>query len=200
MEIKYIRVSSVGQNEERQIDNKTTSIIDKCSGTILFKNRENAPKIFEMAHNGQISALRVQSIDRLGRDTIDIMQTIKELTSLGVNVISDKEGLSTLIDGKENPVSKLIINILATLSEFELNRIKERQREGIAIAKAKGAYKGNGGKPKESIDQFLSKKKNAKCYRLLNQERPYSIREAASISGVSPSTAQKIKKIIDAER
>ena len=121
------------------------------------------------------------------------MQTIQELTKLGVNVVSEKEGLSTLINGKENPTSKLIINILATLSEFELNMIKERQKEGIAKAKAKGVYSANGGtKEKESIEVFLNKAKNKKCLRELKNGN--SIRRSASLSGVSNMTAQKVKR------
>ena len=187
-EIKYIRVSTTEQNTERQ-ENNANTLIDKCSGSIPFKDRKNGSKLLKMANNDEVDTVKVHSIDRLGRNTI------QTFTELGVNVVSEKEGLSTLIDGKENPTAKLIINILATLSEFELNLIKERQREGIAIAKAKGVYSANGGnKVKESTEQFLSKKSNAKCWKELKNGN--SIRRSASIAGVSNTTAQKIKKLM----
>ena len=191
--IKYVRVSSLSQNTERQEQTDNLTVIDKCSGSISFKERKGGVKVFKMATNGDIDTLNVHSIDRLGRNTLDIMQTIQELTSLGVNVVSEKEGLSTLINGKENPVSKLIINILATLSEFELNRIKERQAEGIAEAKKRGVYKTNGGnKSKESIEQFINKSANAKCFKQLKKKN--SLRNSAKLSGISLGTAQKISK------
>ena len=193
-EIKYIRVSTTEQNTERQ-ENNANTLIDKCSGSIPFKDRKNGSKLLKMANNDEVDTVKVHSIDRLGRNTLDILNTIQTFTELRVNVISEKEGLSTLIDGKENPTAKLIINILATLSEFELNLIKERQREGIAIAKAKGVYSANGGnKVKESTEQFLSKKSNAKCWKELKNGN--SIRRSASIAGVSNTTAQKIKKLM----
>lgn len=193
--VRYIRVSTSEQNTARQEKTDDLTLIDKCSGSISFKERKNGLKVFKMAQNGDIDTLNVHSIDRLGRNTLDIMQTIQELTDLGVNVVSEKEGLSTLIDGKENPLSKLIINILATLSEFELNRIKERQTEGIAEAKKRGVYKANGGnKQKETIEQFLNKKKNKKCYNLLKANG--SLRTSAKLSEVSLGTSQKIKKMM----
>ena len=141
--------------------------------------------------------MHVHSIDRLGRNTIDILNTIQSLTDIGINVVSEKEGLSTLINGKVNPTSKLIINILATLSEFELNRIKERQSEGIAKAKARGVYKTNGGnKPIETNEQFLNKDKNNKCYKFIKQGE--SLRRASALAGVSLGTASKINKMINA--
>ncbi len=192
--IKYIRVSTTEQNIERQ-ETSANTLIDKCSGSISFKERKSGSKLLKMANNDEVNTIKVHSIDRLGRNTLDILNTIQTLTDLGVNVVSEKEGLSTLIDGKVNPTSKLIINILATLSEFELNMIKERQREGIANAKAKGVYSSNGGnKQNETAKEFLSKSKNAKCLKELRNGN--SIRRSASIGGVSNTTAQKIKKLM----
>jgi DNA invertase Pin-like site-specific DNA recombinase len=194
-EIKYIRVSTTEQNTERQ-ENNANTLIDKCSGSIPFIERKNGSKLLRMANNDEVNTIKVHSIDRLGRNTLDILNTIQTFTELGVNVVSEKEGLNTLLpNGKENPTSKLIINILATLSEFELNMIKERQREGIANAKAKGVYASNGGnKQIETATEFLSKSKNAKCLKELKNGN--SIRRSASISGVSNTTAQKVKKLI----
>jgi len=77
----------------------------------------------------------MHSLDRLGRNTLDSMQTIQNCTNRGINVVATKEGLQTIVDGQENPIAKMILGILGTLAEFELNSIKERQTEGIAKAK-----------------------------------------------------------------
>ena len=107
--VKYIRVSTKDQNIARQTIKNTPDgitvleVVDKCSGTIPFNKRDNAPKVLKMAKEGTIDTLLVHSIDRLGRNTLDILQTIQEFTNLGVNVKSEKEGLETLIEGEENP-------------------------------------------------------------------------------------------------
>ena len=192
MQAKYIRVSTVEQNTDRQTDFNGLTFIDKCSGTIPFSERPEAKKLLS---NKDITEVHVHSIDRLGRNTVDILNTIQELTDLGINVISEKEGISTLINGKVNPTAKMMISLLATLSEFELSRIRERQLEGIAEAKKRGAYKINGGnKPKETPKLFLTKSRNAKCFKLLKSGA--SIRTSAKLSEVSNGTAQKIKKMI----
>jgi DNA invertase Pin-like site-specific DNA recombinase len=194
MRVKYIRVSTTEQNPARQESN-LKSYIDKCSGSFAFAERYEAKKLLRDIKRGVVTEVEVHSIDRLGRNTLDIMQTIQNLTDEGINVISIKEGLQTIVDGKVNPVAKMMVGILGTLAEFELSRIKERQLEGIAKAKARGTYKTNGGnKPKESIEQFLNKKANKKCYNLLEQGN--SLRAASKLAGVSLGTASKINKII----
>ena len=202
--VKYIRVSTKDQSIARQTIKNTPNgntileVIDKCSGSTPFTERDNAPKVLKMAKEGKIDTLLVHSIDRLGRNTLDILQTIQEFTNLGVNVKSEKEGLETLIEGKENPIAKLMINIMATLSEFERERILERQAEGIQRAKERGVYKTNGGnKQPLSIEAFLNKEKNAKCLKELR--RGESLRRAASLADVSLGTAQKVSRLAVAE-
>lgn len=192
MKVTYIRVSTIDQNAARQETN-LKSYIDTCSGSIAFGERPEAKKLLRDIDN--ITELHVHSIDRLGRNTLDIMQTIQFFTTKAINVVSLKEGLSTIVDSKENPIAKMMIGILGTLAEFELTRIKERQLEGIAKAKARGAYKTNGGhKPKETIEQFLNKSKNKKCYNYMKQGN--SLRASAKLSEVSLGTATKISKLM----
>lgn len=194
MKALYLRVSTTEQNTARQQKEGFTIFEDKISGSTLFAERPSAKKLLAQIDAGNITELHVHSIDRLGRNTLDIMQTIQNLTAQGVNVISEKEGLQTLINGKENPISKLMIGILGTLAEFELSRIKERQIEGIAEAKKRGVYKSNGGKQTETKTEFLNKAKNKKCYNLIKQGN--SLRTSAKLSEVSLGTASKISKMI----
>jgi DNA invertase Pin-like site-specific DNA recombinase len=190
---KYIRVSTPEQNTSRQEDG-LIPIVDICSGSVPFDEREAGQKLMKRTQLGYVKSISVQSIDRLGRNTLDILTTIKWFTRQQVNIISQKEGLQTLLeDGTENPTAKLMIGILGTLAEFELSRIKERQAEGIKKAKERGVYKTNGGnRKKETKTKFLSKSKNALCLKEL--QRGNSVRRAALLSGVSLMTAHKVKK------
>lgn len=197
MKVYYLRVSTLEQNTDRQkidipIDAKVYE--DKCSGSIPFAERTNGAIVMKLCENGEIDTLNVHSIDRLGRSTLDILNTIQKLTSLGVNVVSTKEGISTIIDGKENPIAKMIISVLATLSEFEKTRIKERQTEGIASAKLKGAYNSHGGKVAESTEKFLSKAKSKLIAKYLNEGN--SVRRSALLSRSSLATAFKVSTLI----
>ncbi|MCO5723224.1 recombinase family protein [Robiginitalea marina] len=192
MKAKYIRVSTTEQNTHRQEEKGVNQFIDKCSGSIPFKERPSAKRLLTAIDKGQINEVQVKSIDRLGRNTLDILTTIRELTDKNIAVVSQKEGLTTIIDGKVNPVANLIISIMATLSEFELEQIRERQREGIERAKQRGVYSSNGGSKKLNPEQFLSKSKNALCAKHLKNGE--SVRRAAKLSGVSNATALKVKK------
>lgn len=192
MRAKYIRVSTVGQNADRQQDEfDGLEYTDTCSGSIAFKDR---PKAKELLSNKDITEVHVHSIDRLGRNTLDIMQTIKDFTDKGINVVSTKEGLQTLIDGKENPVAKMMIGILGTLAEFELSRIKERQAEGIAKAKAKGGYVGRKTGSSEDLDTFINKASTQSILRHLRNNE--SVRRTALLSKTSEGTVKKVKKKI----
>ena len=190
---KYIRVSTPEQNTSRQEDG-LIPIVDICSGSIPFEDREGGQELMKRTQLGYVKSISVHSIDRLGRNTLDILTTIKWFTRQQVNIISQKEGLQTLLeDGTENPTAKLMVGILGTLAEFELSRIRERQAEGIKKAKERGVYKTNGGnRKKETKTKFLSKSKNALCLKEL--QRGNSVRRAALLSGVSLMTAHKVKK------
>lgn len=191
MKAKYIRVSTTEQNTDRQLSVEfEKNYIDKCSGSIPFNERPEAKKLLA---NDKVTELHVHSIDRLGRNTLDIMQTIQYFTSKGINVVSEKEALQTIVDGKENPIAKMMIGILGTLAEFELSRIKERQKEGIVKAKAKGVYIGRKKGSKEDIDTFLNKPSTKAIIRHLKAKE--GIRRTAKLSGTSIGTVQKVKKL-----
>ena len=191
MKVQYIRVSTIEQNTDRQDNFNGKKYTDKCSGSIAFKDRKEASKLLS---NQDVTEVLVHSIDRLGRNTIDIMQTIQEFTGRGINVVSEKEGLSTIVDGKENPVAKMMIGILGTLAEFELTRIKERQAEGIAKAKTKGSYLGRSKGSAESVEVFMSKASTKAIVKYLKMKE--SISRTAKLSSTSTGSVKKVKKMI----
>ena len=191
MIVKYIRISTTEQNTDRQEKFDGKVYIDKISGSTPFAERPQANKLL---NNKEITEVHVHSIDRLGRNTLDIMQTIQNFTSIGINVVSEKEGLNTIIDGKENPIAKMMIGILGTLAEFELSRAKERQTEGIAERKAKGLYTGRQKGTAESIDTFINKASTQAILKHLKQKE--SIKRTALLSKTSEGTVKKVKKLI----
>ena len=191
MRVKYIRVSTIEQNTDRQDDFNGKTYTDECSGSIAFKDRKEASKLLA---NDEVSEVLVHSIDRLGRNTIDIMNTIQDFTNRGINVISEKEGLQTIINGKENPVAKMMIGILGTLAEFELSRAKERQAEGIAKAKAKGSYLGRSKGSSEPVEVFANKASTKSILKYLKMNE--SISRTAKLSQTSEGSVKKVKRLI----
>jgi DNA invertase Pin-like site-specific DNA recombinase len=136
--IGYIRVSSLEQNTERQLDGLELDNIftDKVSG-----KSTDRPALQEMLrHLRKGDQLFVHSMDRLARNLIDLRQMVAELTTKGVRVQFMKEGLT--FTGDDAPMSMLMLSIMGAVAEFERSIIRERQAEGIKIAKIKGVYKG----------------------------------------------------------
>ena len=197
MKVLYTRTSTIEQNSERQSINASDYdliIEDKCSGAIPFFERDGGKKINALLKSSKINQLNVHQIDRLGRNLMDILKTIKAFTAKSVNIYFVKQGLKTLNDdGSENDISKMVISILGVVAEMERKMIRERQLEGIAIAKANGRYKGRNKGTKESAIKFLNKDKNKKALDLLN--KGYKNIEVAKIIGLHPNTVSKIKRL-----
>ena len=197
MKARYIRVSTINQKIERQIlkqHSEEKLYIDKISGSIPFVQRPEAKALLKDISLGAINYIVVSSIDRLGRNTLDVLQTIEQLHRQGICLRVENLGLESWANGKENPTFKLIISVLANISEMERNSILERQKEGIAIAKAKGVYKGREKNSKESIENFLAKYPIAVKY--LKKKVPPTIVEIAKLADCSKNTVQKIKNIL----
>jgi len=196
IKVSYVRVSSLDQNTSRQrVNDKDYDLVieDKCSGSISFFEREGGKEIKKYIDEGMLQSLSVWQIDRLGRDLRDIMNTIHYFNEKGICIHFVAQGLSTLDnEGKENAISKLIISILGIVGEMERNQIKERQLEGIRIAKLKGAYNGRKIGSKEDVLSFLSKEKNKKAVDYL--KKGYKGVEVSKLTGVHINTITKIKK------
>ena len=136
--IGYIRVSSVGQNTERQFDSVSVDkkFEDKVSGKST--DRPKLQEMLEFVRDGD--TVVVHSMDRLARNLDDLRRLVKTLTNKGVSVEFVKEGLT--FTGEDKPLSKLLLSVMGAFAEFERSIIRERQLEGIALAKQKGVYKG----------------------------------------------------------
>lgn len=142
--VGYVRVSSLDQNSARQLDGIHTdkTFTDKASGKDT--QRPQLQAMLEFVRTGD--TVLVHSMDRLARSLGDLEAIVKGLTAKGVSVRFVTQGMT--FTGDDSPMNTLMLQLLGAVGQFERSLILERQREGIAIAKAKGVYKGR----KASLD------------------------------------------------
>jgi DNA invertase Pin-like site-specific DNA recombinase len=137
-QIGYIRVSSLDQHPARQLDGMALdqSFIDKASGKDV--DRPELAALLTFVRSGD--TVVVHSMDRLARNLDDLRRVVQGLTSRGVRIQFLKEHLT--FTGDDSPMAHLMLSVMGAFAEFERALIRERQREGIALAKQRGAYRG----------------------------------------------------------
>lgn len=136
--VGYKRVSTVDQSTARQLDGVQ---IDKCFEDRASGKDTQRPQLQAvLSYCREGDTLVVHSMDRLARSLVDLRSTVTNLTSRGVAVEFVKENLR--FTGEDSPMAILLLSLIGAVAEFERALILERQREGIAIAKAAGRYKG----------------------------------------------------------
>lgn len=138
MQIAYIRVSSIDQNEQRQIEAMQRYNIEKWFIEKVSGKDTNRPKLKEMldfAREGD--TIHIHDFSRLARSTKDLLDIVELLNSKSITLISNKENIDS-----STPTGKLMLTMIGAINEFERTNLLERQREGIAIAKRDGKYKG----------------------------------------------------------
>ena len=197
MRILYARTSTIGQSTDRQrINEKNYDLVieDKCSGAVPFFERVGGEKIKSLILKGGVTSLSVSQIDRLGRSLHDIINTIQYFNELSIPIEFIMQGLRTIDDdGKENPISKMIISILGVVAEMERSQIKERQKEGIYVAKLRGKYLGRKIGSTETTLDFLSKPENKKALDYL--KKGFNNTEVSKLVGLHQNTITKIKRL-----
>src|SRR3712207_4386845 len=136
--IGYIRVSSLDQNVERQLEgiDVDKTFTDKASGKDT--KRPQLDQLLSFVRSGD--TVIVHSMDRLARNLDDLRRIVQTLTGKGVRIEFVKEHL--VFTGEDSPMANLLLSVMGAFAEFERALIHERQREGIALAKQRGAYKG----------------------------------------------------------
>lgn len=138
MILGYVRVSTVEQNDDRQLVTMNKYNVEK-----IFKekvsakdtNRPELEKILDWAREGD--TIVIHDFSRLARSTRDLLDIVELLNNKKVNLISAKENIDS-----STATGKLMLTMIGAINEFERTNLLERQREGIAIAKEKGKYKG----------------------------------------------------------
>ena len=153
--IGYIRVSSTDQNTDRQLDGMTfdQTFTDKVSG----KSQDRPQLQAMLKHVRQGDEVFVHSLDRLARNLADLLHLVTDLTGKGVKVTFQKESLT--FTGEDSPMATLMLSIIGAVAAFERSMIQERQMEGIAVAKARGVYKGR--KPSLNASQKADVRRRA---------------------------------------
>ena len=170
--IYYRRVSTEGQSFDRQDANSADKVFEEKLSGASAKARPALQAMMDYAREGD--TVRVHSIDRLARDLRDLQNIISTLNDKGVTVVFTSENLTFSADGAD-AFAKLQLQMMGAFAEFERNIIKRRQAEGIAKAKARGAFKGG----KKRIDR-------AKVQQLRDEGlSTYKIADAMGISRMS---------------
>jgi len=155
--IGYIRVSTFDQNTDRQLERLVLDKVftDKASGKDT--RRPELDALMQFAREGD--TIVIHSMDRLARNLDDLRQIVRTLTGRGIKIQFIKESLT--FTGEDSPMATLLLSVMGAFAEFERALIRERQLEGIALAKQRGAYKGR--KPKLTPDQIADLKARIKA-------------------------------------
>ena len=142
MNIAYVRVSTEEQNEARQTEALSKYNIEKWFVEKVSAKDTHRPELQEMIDFArQGDTIYIHDFSRLARSTQDLLELVEKFKSKGIILISNKENIDT-----STPTGKLMLTMIAAINEFERTNLLERQREGIAIAKRNGVYRGR--KPK----------------------------------------------------
>jgi len=181
--IGYVRVSSLDQNPERQLENIQVdkTFIDKASGKDT--QRPELEAMLSFVREGD--TVVVHSMDRLARNLDDLRRLVQKLTKRGVRIEFEKEHLT--FTGEDSPIANLMLSVMGAFAEFERALIKERQREGVALAKQRGAYRGR--------KKALSPEKAAEL-----QQRAAAGEQKAKLArdfGISRETLYQYLKTVD---
>lgn len=180
MKIAYVRVSTVEQNEARQVEALKRHDIDrwfieKVSGKDM--DRQELQKMLDTVQSGD--TVYIHDFSRLARSTKDLLDIVERFQRMNVHLVSDKENLDT-----NTPTGKLMLTMIAAINEFERQNMLDRQKEGIEVAKRNGVYKGR--KPTE-YDHNLFDALHAQV-----EKRLLTVTEAAKQLGVTRQTWYRI--------
>lgn len=173
MNVAYVRVSTVEQNEARQTEALKQYNIEKWYTEKISAKNTNRPKLQEMLDYVRAGdTVYVHDFSRLARSTSDLLKLVETLQSKGVHLVSIKENVDTT-----TPTGMLMLTMIGAINQFERANLLERQREGIAIAKEQGKYKGRKKIEIENFDEYYQKyltrqMKKAEIAKELNISRP----------------------------
>lgn len=186
--VNYIRISHHSQNEERQLrEGFEKTFIDKCSGVIPFEERPAGKELLSYMEKHPQSTISVKSIDRLGRNTLSILQTIEHFNQQGWVLEVEDLGMNS-----KSTFFPLMVSLLSTLATHEREMIKERCQEGIRIAQAKGLYQGRKKGTTDNREKTLSKHKDI----VLLLDKRVKISDISSITGKTRQTIYKVKNLL----
>jgi len=194
----YMRTSHYLQNIGTQVDKIEEGWRvykdEGVSGRLPFNERPSGKRLINDIEKGKVDRVIVLRLDRLGRNTSNILQTINTISiDHKVPITSLNEGITTLNDtGETTPMTGLLVNVLSSLSEFFYHQTREKTLSGVERAKTLGKYTGRKIGAVESPEKYLSKPTNKKIVEML--ESGVGIRRISRVLEVSPNTIYKVKK------
>jgi DNA invertase Pin-like site-specific DNA recombinase len=200
---RYIRQSTKNQTNLRQLAKAHPDeilFIDIISGSIPFAERPEGKRLIQSIESDLVDFVTFHDLSRAGRSTVDVLTTLNYFQSKGVIVKIDNLGLESIIEGKVNPIFNLITTVLSEIYSLERTTLLERQAEGIAQARLRGAFKG---RVKGTIDSpELTLEKHKRTIRALKANPTFSLRDIAKLASdadykVSANTVKKVKKILN---
>jgi DNA invertase Pin-like site-specific DNA recombinase len=200
MRIKYNRTSTINQEGNRfSLDSEKydLTLFDKgVSGVIPFKDRPMVKnKLLPLLEKNEVTELWVEELSRLGRNTVDTINTLKFFDDLGVTVVVKNLGnLKSIIDGKKNPMWNLITSVVSSINDMEKTNILERTSAGREVYRMRGGKLGRKNGTHESRNAFLEKDKTKEIISLLKCGK--SVRDISGRLSVSSATVCKVKKYI----
>jgi DNA invertase Pin-like site-specific DNA recombinase len=200
--IIYSRVSSLSQQYERQSINLNIvaqekgwrvrrTFQEKISGTIKSESRNEFKALLDYIDKTPIQIIMVSEISRIGRRVVDVLNFVELLHEKGIALYIQQFNLLTMENGRENPIAKMLLQMLSIGAEMENNQRKIRQFEGIKLAQMKNIYTGRKKGAKSSPSKLVSKYKNVAD---LLDKSDLSVRRIAGITGHSINTVRKIKQ------
>ena len=198
MKVFYSRISSEGQSHLRQLKDTEKGfdyvLSDTITGVVSLWDRPRGKQIKKLIDEGKLKELHIHSIDRLGRNTLMVLSVWKELTELGVRVVCRNPNIQNIDEnGKTDPFSQLLLELLSSMSSFEKSMIDSRRTEGIERTKKfyPERYSGRKIGTTETMDKFLLKPKSQMIIKDL--ENGYTHKEISSRCRCSFSTIDKVK-------
>jgi DNA invertase Pin-like site-specific DNA recombinase len=187
MNITYGRISTSKQNNERQTTKGYKSFIDVCSGSIPFFERPQAKNLIKFLKSNPEAITNIIAVDRLGRNTIDILQTVEHFKANNYILKIDNLGIDS-----NSLFFETMVSIIGTLATLEKKTINERIQQGVDIAHAKGLYKGRKSGTIDNREKILSK--HSDIVLCLNENM--NVTNVAEVTGKTRATVYKVKKVL----
>jgi len=199
----YSRVSSESQDNGRQITNLKKiaeekgwhikrTFQEKVSGTLNARSRNEFKSLIEYINKSSVNIVMVSEISRVGRKVVDVLNIVEYLHERQIALYIQQFNMLTFENSQENPIAKMLLQMLSIGAEMENNQRKIRQREGIYLAKIKGVYNGRVKGSRTKPSALMEKYQNISD---LLDKSELSVRRIAGITGHSVNTVRRIKQL-----
>jgi DNA invertase Pin-like site-specific DNA recombinase len=187
MNVTYGRISTAEQNDQRQKVKGYKSFIDTCSGSVPFFERPQAKELIKFLKSNDEVVVNIIAVDRLGRNTIDILQTVEYFKANNFKLRIENLGMDT-----DSPFFDMMVSIMGTLAEQERKTIAERCKQGIELAKSKGLYTGRKKGTLDNREKLLKKHNDI----VLCLSKGMKVQDISNLTKKTRVTVYKVKSLL----